>query len=126
MITHAQLKLNLIITVEKNKRENKRRKQIVKQTNKQQQQQRKKQTNGEQSFNQVRFVKLEHLFVSVLQVGLAVGDIDSIQKTANLRTLIDQALLVDNIQKKYPKTLLRLGYKESMEISPNQNTFIKG
>jgi len=65
------------------------------------------------------------LVVFVLQVGLAVGDIDSIQKTASLRTLIDQAFLVDNIQKKYPKTLLRLGYKESMEISPNQNTFIK-
>ena len=125
MISHVQLKLNVIITVEKNKSENKKSKQIVKQTNKQQQQ-RKKQTNGEQNFNQVRFVELEHLFVSVLQVGLAVGDIDSIQKTANLRTLIDQALLVDNIQKKYPKTLLRLGYKESMEISPNQNTFIKG
>ena len=125
MISHVQLKLNVIITVEKNKSENKKSKQIVKQTNKQQKK-KKKQTNGEQNFNQVRFVELEHLFVSVLQVGLAVGDIDSIQKTANLRTLIDQALLVDNIQKKYPKTLLRLGYKESMEISPNQNTFIKG
>ena len=63
--------------------------------------------------------------VFVLQVGLAVGDIDSIQKTASLRTLIDQAILVDNIHKRYPKTLLRLGYKECMELAPNQNTLIK-
>lgn len=73
----------------------------------------------------VMFVLSVSIVLMNLLVGLAVGDIDSIQKTANLRTLIDQALLVDNIQKKYPKPLLRLGYKESMDISPNQNTFIK-
>ena len=86
----------------------------------------KKQANGEQNINQAQDPSNSNtcLFF-VLQVGLAVGDIDSIQKTASLRTLIDQALLVDNIQKKYPKPLLRLGYKESMEILPNQNTFIK-
>ncbi|KAJ7385791.1 Transient receptor putative cation channel sub A member 1 [Desmophyllum pertusum] len=71
------------------------------------------------------FVLSVSIVLMNLLVGLAVGDIDSIQKTASLRTLIEQALLVDSLQKRYPKWALKLSYKDSMELKPNQNTFIK-
>lgn len=71
------------------------------------------------------FVLSVSIILMNLLVGLAVGDIDTIQKTASLRNLIDQATLVDDIQKRYPKWMLRYTYNESMEIKPNQNQFLK-
>lgn len=38
---------------------------------------------------------------------------------------MDQAFLVDNMQKKTPEWFQRLVYKSSLEFQPNQNTFIK-
>ncbi|KAL9969342.1 hypothetical protein ACROYT_G021546 [Oculina patagonica] len=73
----------------------------------------------------VMFVLSVSIVLMNLLVGLAVGDIDSIQKTATLRTLMDQAFLVDNMQKKTPEWFQRLFYKTSLEFKPNQNTFIK-
>lgn len=59
------------------------------------------------------------------RVGLAVGDIESIQRTASLRALIDQVFLVDTIMKSYPSWILRWIHKSSLEIKPNQNSFLK-
>ncbi|KAL9969339.1 hypothetical protein ACROYT_G021543 [Oculina patagonica] len=57
-------------------------------------------------------------------VGLAVGDIEAIRKTASLRSLIDQVLLVNHIMKSYPRFILRRAHRSFLEIKPNQNTFI--
>lgn len=73
----------------------------------------------------VVFVLSVSVVLMNLLVGLAVGDIDSIQKTATLRNLIDQALLVDSIRKRYPTWILRLTYKDYLEFKLNQNTTIK-
>ena len=68
---------------------------------------------------------LTRVLLKLLQVGLAVGDIEAIRKTASLRALIDQVLLVDHMMKSYPKFILRRIYKSSLEIKPNQNNFLK-
>ncbi|KAJ7385742.1 hypothetical protein OS493_013775 [Desmophyllum pertusum] len=69
------------------------------------------------------FVLMVSIVLVNLLVGLAVGDIESIRRTASLRTLIDQALLVDGIMKSYPRFILRRMYRCSLEIKPNQNSF---
>ena len=61
----------------------------------------------------------------VAQVGLAVGDIESIQRTASLRTLIDDALLIEGIMRSYPAFILRRVHKDSLKIFPNRNTMVK-
>jgi len=71
------------------------------------------------------FVVMVSVVLVNLLVGLAVGDIEAIRKTASLRALIDQVLLVDHILKSYPKFILRRIYKSSLEIKPNQNSFLK-
>ncbi|XP_074625241.1 transient receptor potential cation channel subfamily A member 1-like [Acropora palmata] len=71
------------------------------------------------------FVLSVSIILMNLLVGLAVGDIDSIQKTATLRNLIDQATVVDDIQRRYPKWILKYTYQESLVIKPNQNRFLK-
>ena len=60
------------------------------------------------------------------QVGLAVGDIESIQRTASLRTLIDDAIVVEGIMKSYPKFILRRVHRRFLELKPNRNTMFKG
>ncbi|KAJ7385768.1 Transient receptor putative cation channel sub A member 1 [Desmophyllum pertusum] len=71
------------------------------------------------------FVLMVSVVLVNLLVGLAVGDIESIQRTASLRTLIDQVLLVDGIMKSYPRFILRRMHRCSLEIKPNQNSFFK-
>ena len=73
----------------------------------------------------VKLMLLTRVLLKLLQVGLAVGDIEAIRKTASLRALIDQVLLVDHMMKSYPKFILRRIYKSSLEIKPNQNNFLK-
>lgn len=60
-----------------------------------------------------------------LLVGLAVGDIEAIQRTARLRALIDQTLLVHSLVKYYPRCILQRARKSIWEIKPNRNTMIK-
>ena len=73
----------------------------------------------------VKLMLLTRVLLKLLQVGLAVGDIEAIRKTASLRALIDQVLLVDHMMKSYPKFILRRIYKSSLEIKPSQNNFLK-
>ena len=61
----------------------------------------------------------------ILQVGLAVGDIESIQRTASLRTLIDDALVVEGVMKSYPKFILRRVHRRFLEFKPNRNMLFK-
>lgn len=71
------------------------------------------------------FILMVSIVLVNLLVGLAVGDIESIQRTASLRALIDQVFLVDTIMKSYPSWILRRIHKSSLEIKPNQNSFLK-
>ena len=56
---------------------------------------------------------------------MAVGDIDSIKRTASLRSLIDQTLIVEKLVKYYPRFVLRYAHDRDMEIKPNRNTMVK-
>ena len=56
---------------------------------------------------------------------MAVGDIDSIKRTASLRSLIDQTLIVEKLVKYYPRFVLRYAHDGDMEIKPNRNTMVK-
>ena len=56
---------------------------------------------------------------------MAVGDIDSIKRTASLRSLIDQTLIVEKLLKYYPQFVLRQAHDSDMEIKPNRNTIVK-
>ena len=56
---------------------------------------------------------------------MAVGDIDSIKRTASLRSLIDQTLIVEKLLKSYPRFVLRHAHDSNMEIKPNRNTMVK-
>ena len=56
---------------------------------------------------------------------MAVGDIDSIKRTASLRSLIDQTLIVEKLLKYYPRFVLRQAHDSDMEIKPNRNTMVK-
>ena len=56
---------------------------------------------------------------------MAVGDIDSIKRTASLRSLIDQTLIVEKLLKSYPRFVLRHAHDRDMEIKPNRNTMVK-
>ncbi|XP_078355954.1 transient receptor potential cation channel subfamily A member 1-like [Oculina patagonica] len=70
------------------------------------------------------FILMVSIVLVNLLVGLAVGDIEAIRKTASLRSLIDQVLLVNHIMKSYPRFILRRAHRSFLEIKPNQNTFI--
>lgn len=71
------------------------------------------------------FVLMISVVLVNLLVGLAVGDIESIQRTASLRTLIDDALLIEGIMRSYPVFILRRVHKDSLKIFPNRNTIVK-
>lgn len=71
------------------------------------------------------FVLMISVVLVNLLVGLAVGDIESIQRTASLRTLIDDAFLIQGIMKAYPAFILRRVHRDSLTIMPNRNTLIK-
>ena len=55
-----------------------------------------------------------------LQVGLAVGDIDSIAKTATLKRLAMQVAYVAEIEETYPKFITRRLYKPYKVVMPNR------
>ncbi|XP_068755480.1 transient receptor potential cation channel subfamily A member 1-like isoform X1 [Montipora capricornis] len=71
------------------------------------------------------FVLMISVVLVNLLVGLAVGDIESIQRTANLRTLIDDALLIEGIMKSYPAFIRRRVHRNSLTLMPNRNSMIK-
>ena len=53
------------------------------------------------------------------QVGLAVGDIESVRRNATLERMAMQVAFVAEVENKYPRMLTRRIYKASIEIKPN-------
>lgn len=58
------------------------------------------------------------------QIGLAVGDIDSIQKNAKMKRKAMEVDYLDNIEDRYPKRLLQYFYNPITVIYPNKGTFV--
>ena len=56
------------------------------------------------------------------QVGLAVGDIDSIQQNATLKRLAMQVEFVAEIEESYPRFITRRVYHPSLVVRPNRPT----
>ena len=56
------------------------------------------------------------------QVGLAVGDIDSIQQNATLKRLAMQVEFVAEIEESYPRFVTRRVYHPSLVVRPNRPT----
>ena len=55
------------------------------------------------------------------QVGLAVGDIDAIRKTAYMRKKAIQIQLVADVENKYPRFITRRLYKPMVVYQPNKS-----
>ena len=54
-----------------------------------------------------------------IQVGLAVGDIESVQRTATLQRMAMQVSFVAEVENKYPRFITRKIYKPLLELKPN-------
>jgi len=54
-----------------------------------------------------------------LLVGLAVGDIESVQRNATLQRMSMQVAFVAEVEDKYPRMITRKIYKPTFEIKPN-------
>ena len=57
-----------------------------------------------------------------LQVGLAVGDIDSVSRNATLKRLAMQVSYVAEIEETYPRCLRRRWYKPHVVETPNRSS----
>ncbi|XP_066915935.1 transient receptor potential cation channel subfamily A member 1-like isoform X2 [Clytia hemisphaerica] len=55
-----------------------------------------------------------------LMIGLAVGEIANVTRTAKLCMLKDQVYLVTNLQSKYPESYLKLHHQSSVTVYPNK------
>ena len=53
-------------------------------------------------------------------MGLAVGDIDSIQRDANMRRLAMQVEFVSDINQRYPRFLRKWFHKSVLDMKPNR------
>lgn len=53
------------------------------------------------------------------QVGLAVGDIESVQRNATLQRMAMQVSFVVEVEDKYPKIVTRRIYNPSLQLKPN-------
>lgn len=62
------------------------------------------------------------LLLHLTQVGLAVGDIDSIQQNATLKRLAMQVEFVAEIEESYPRFITRRVYHPSLVVKPNRPT----
>ena len=62
------------------------------------------------------------LLLHLTQVGLAVGDIDSIQQNATLKRLAMQVQFVAEIEESYPRFITRRVYHPSLVVRPNRPT----
>ena len=62
------------------------------------------------------------LLSHLTQVGLAVGDIDSIQQNATLKRLAMQVEFVAEIEESYPRFITRRVYHPSLTVKPNRPT----
>ena len=58
-------------------------------------------------------------FVFPLQIGLAVGDINTVQRNANLRRLAMQVAFNAEVERKFPKFITRMVYKPVLVVKPN-------
>jgi len=57
-------------------------------------------------------------------VGLAVGDIDSIQRNANLRRLAMQVEFVADIDQRFPCWLRERFQKSELVVKPHQKNYL--
>lgn len=77
---------------------------------------------------QMRKISLTHAilkavcFLHLTQVGLAVGDIDSIQQNATLKRFAMQVEFVAEIEESYPRFITRRVYHPSLVVKPNRPT----
>lgn len=62
------------------------------------------------------------LLLHLTQVGLAVGDIDSIQQNATLKRFAMQVAFVAEIEESYPRFITRRVYHPSLVVKPNRPT----
>jgi len=53
-------------------------------------------------------------------IGLAVGDIESIRKTAKYNVLKQQALYIENLYSKFPKFVIKMAYRRYYTEYPNK------
>ena len=61
----------------------------------------------------------------LVQVGLAVGDIDTIQQSATLKRLAMQVEFVAEIEQSYPRFLTRQLYHPTVILRPNRSSRLR-
>ena len=62
------------------------------------------------------------LFDAFLQVGLAVGDIEAVRKTAYIRILKQQVDLLHDMERNYPYFIQKRAYTAKLVVFPNQQS----
>ncbi|CAH1773894.1 unnamed protein product [Owenia fusiformis] len=72
----------------------------------------------------VVFVLLMPILLMNLLIGLAVGDIEQVQRNARLKRLAKQVELHTDMEKKLPKRILKHVEKNEMKVYPNCNKYI--
>ncbi|KAL9969322.1 hypothetical protein ACROYT_G021521 [Oculina patagonica] len=65
------------------------------------------------------FLFLMSIILMNLLVGLAVGDIESVQRTATLQRMAMQVSFVAEVENKYPRFITRRIYNPLLELKPN-------
>ena len=60
-----------------------------------------------------------------VQVGLAVGDIDTIQQSATLKRLAMQVEFVAEIEQSYPRFVTRQLYHPTVTLRPNRSSRLR-
>lgn len=60
-----------------------------------------------------------------VQVGLAVGDIDTIQQSATLKRLAMQVEFVAEIEQSYPRFVTRRLYHPTVILRPNRSSRLR-
>ncbi|XP_068747164.1 transient receptor potential cation channel subfamily A member 1-like [Montipora capricornis] len=77
------------------------------------------------AFIVVLFCMMVSVLLMNLLVGLAVGDIDSIQRDANMRRLATQVEFVTDIDQRYPRFLRKYLHKSVLTVRPNQRSSLE-
>mgnify|MGYP001802800011 FL=1 len=67
----------------------------------------------------LRHLKYVPLLCLLFQIGLAVGDIEGVQKNARLKRLAMQVEMVADMEKKLPMIILRCVDKKTVTNHPN-------
>jgi len=65
------------------------------------------------------FLIMMPILLMNLLIGLAVGDIEAVRKTAYLRILRAQVHILRSLEKSYPKSWIRWVYRKDLTVYPN-------